>query len=315
MTTQLLEMNPEYYTVWNYRRLLLRSFFENATLSYPGSADDNTASDVIQRYITDDLGFLLPLLRKFPKCYWIWNYRLWLLVEASRLLPSPTVYQMWQKELGLVGKMLSLDSRNFHGWGYRRKIVSALEELSMAMGSAETSMTEDEFVYTTKMIGSNLSNFSAWHRRSKLIPRLLNERNASQAERRQFLDSELELVQRALWADPDSKDQSLWFYHQYLISNFSPRSNDDDSIMLKLPDEDKLAYLKAQIEDLLEMLDGAEACKWIYQRLLESSLMSKSIDGRWPVEVLELEIWVDKLLELDPMRRGRWQDLRKQILP
>ncbi|KAL8852128.1 MAG: hypothetical protein Q9221_002951 [Calogaya cf. arnoldii] len=315
MTTRLLEMNPEYYTIWNYRRLLLRSFFQDDTPSTSGTEDSSNKHSIVQQYITDDLAFLLPLLRKFPKCYWIWNYRLWLLAEATRLLPSPIVYQLWQKELGLVGKMLTLDSRNFHGWGYRRQVVSALEQLSMAMGSTTTSMTEDEFAYTTKMIESNLSNFSAWHRRSKLIPSLLSERNANHAERRKFLDGELALVQRALWADPDSKDQSLWFYHQYLISNFKSGSPQDDSVILTLSNEDKLAYLKAQIEDLLEMLDGAETCKWIYQRLVELSLMSKSRNDRWPVEVSDLEKWINKLLVLDPLRKGRWQDLRKQILP
>ena len=49
-------------------------------------------------------------------------------------------------------------------------------------------MTEQEFEYTTKMINSNLSNFSAWHNRSKLIPRLLGERNADHKSRRKFLD-------------------------------------------------------------------------------------------------------------------------------
>ena len=189
MTTQLLEMNPEYFTIWNYRRLLLRFFFEKTSPCTPGVEADSNKYDLIQRYITEDLGFLLPLLRKFPKCYWIWNYRLWLLAEATRLLPSSIVYQLWQKELSLVGKMLTLDSRNFHGWGYRRQVASALEELAVAMGSMSTSMTEDEFAYTTKMIESNLSNFSAWHRRSKLIPTLLNERNASHAKRREFLDN------------------------------------------------------------------------------------------------------------------------------
>ena len=189
MTTQLLEMNPEYFTIWNYRRLLLRFFFEKTSPCTPGVEADSNKYDLIQRYITEDLGFLLPLLRKFPKCYWIWNYRLWLLAEATRLLPSSIVYQLWQKELSLVGKMLTLDSRNFHGWGYRRQVVSALEELAVAMGSMSTSMTEDEFAYTTKMIESNLSNFSAWHRRSKLIPTLLNERHASHAKRREFLDN------------------------------------------------------------------------------------------------------------------------------
>ncbi|KAL8880275.1 MAG: hypothetical protein Q9198_002287, partial [Flavoplaca austrocitrina] len=241
-------MNPEYFTIWNYRRLLLRSFFENTSSSTPGVEADSNKYDIIQRYITEDLGFLLPLLRKFPKCYWIWNYRLWLLAEATRLLPSSVVYQLWQKELSLVGKMLTLDSRNFHGWGYRRQVVSALEELAVAMGSMSTSMTEDEFAYTTKMI------------------------------------EKLELIQRALWADPDSKDQSLWFYHQYLISNFRLGSTHDQSLMIDLSNEDKLVYLKTQVEDLLEMLQGAETSKWIYQRLIELSIMSKSLDGRWPVK-------------------------------
>lgn len=191
MTTKLLQMNPEYYTVWNYRRLLLRSFFAEPSMSRPKEKvmpDSNPNVEIVQQYIVDDLAFLLPLLRRFPKCYWIWNYRLWLLNEASLLLPSGVAYQLWQKELALVGKMLSLDSRNFHGWGYRRKVVGELENLSGKADLPGVSMTESEFNYTTKMIESNLSNFSAWHRRSKLIPKLLSERNANQAERRVFLD-------------------------------------------------------------------------------------------------------------------------------
>jgi hypothetical protein len=42
--------------------------------------------------LPDLLGFLIPLLRSFPKCYWIWNYRLWLLDEARRLLPLPEAF-------------------------------------------------------------------------------------------------------------------------------------------------------------------------------------------------------------------------------
>lgn len=49
-------------------------------------------------------------------------------------------------------------------------------------------MAKQEFDYTTKMIKGNLSNFSAWHNRSKLILRMLDEQSASDAERRQLLD-------------------------------------------------------------------------------------------------------------------------------
>ena len=49
-------------------------------------------------------------------------------------------------------------------------------------------MTKQEFDYTTKMISSNLSNFSAWHNRSKLIPKLLSEMKVDHEARRNFLD-------------------------------------------------------------------------------------------------------------------------------
>lgn len=87
-----------------------------------------------------------------------------------------------------MGKMLSLDSRNFLGWGYRRTVVAALESDTLTVGKDNSTMVEQEFRYTTKMIETNLSNFSAWHNRSKLMPRLLDERGADEAARLKFLD-------------------------------------------------------------------------------------------------------------------------------
>ncbi|KAL8973787.1 MAG: hypothetical protein Q9197_001977 [Variospora fuerteventurae] len=279
LTTKLLEVNPEYYTVWNHRRRLVRSFFPEGLRSDVddgGTPDDVSGFDAVRRYISDDLAFLLPLLRKFPKCYWIWKYRLWLLDEAILRLPLVAAHEIWQKELGLVGKMLSLDSRNFHGWGYRRKVVSTLEEISTGANPSSDSMTEAEFNYTTKMI------------------------------------QKFGLIQRALWADPDSNDQSLWFYHQYLILNFEPTAN-KDSILPDLSVEDKLYYIHTQITDLQDMLEGAETCKWIYQRLLDLALMSRALHSDWQIPSSDLESWIANLTHLDPLRKGRWNDLRSQM--
>lgn len=84
--------------------------------------------------------------------------------------------------------MLSLDSRNFHGWGWRRTVTQALESDALQSQGLTTNTTKEEFDYTTKMINSNLSNFSAWHHRSKLIPKLLIETKADHEARRKFLD-------------------------------------------------------------------------------------------------------------------------------
>jgi geranylgeranyl transferase type-2 subunit alpha len=144
--------------------------------------------EAVANLISDDLAFLIPLLRKFPKCYWIWNYRLWLLEQATRCLALDEARSIWQQELLLAGKMLSLDSRNFLGWGYRRTVIAALESDELLTEGPAKSMTGQEFEYTTKMINSNLSNFSAWHNRSKLIPRLLDQSEADGTARRKFLD-------------------------------------------------------------------------------------------------------------------------------
>lgn len=121
---------------------------------------------------------------QYPKCYWIWNYRVWVLERATELLETTAARTIWQEELGLVEKMLNRDKRNFHAWSYRRYVVSQLESAQLN----GKSLVEPEFEYTTRMIGQNLSNFSAWHNRAKLIPRLLDERKAGAAARKEFLN-------------------------------------------------------------------------------------------------------------------------------
>ena len=182
-TAELLKKNPEYYTVWNHRRRIFNYEFDNIHNSTAsGELEEHQRISQTLDLLHLDLQFLVPLLLKFPKCYWIWNHRLWLLERASVLLPRDNSLALWAEELGLVGKMLNRDSRNFHGWGYRRTVVDNIERLK------STSMAKDEFDYTTKMIGINLSNFSAWHNRSKLILRILDEQSASNEERKQMLD-------------------------------------------------------------------------------------------------------------------------------
>lgn len=134
--------------------------------------------------IKSELGFTVPLLMEFPKCYWIWKYRSWLLQQAIERLDPVVARRIWEEELGLDTKMLTKDRRNFHAWGYRRNVVKHLE--SAALNGK--SMLESEFEFTTKMIRVDLSNFSAWHNRSKLIPRLLDERGADAIARKKFFD-------------------------------------------------------------------------------------------------------------------------------
>ena len=182
-TAELLKQNPEYYTIWNHRRrIYVNEINDLAAQVESGEEKPESRNSQILDFIQLDLQFLFPLLVKFPKCYWIWNHRLWLLEQATACLPAEMATTLWTEELGLVGKMLTRDSRNFHGWGYRRTVIDSLEQLKTE------SMARGEFDYTTKMIKLNLSNFSAWHNRTRLILRTLEEQQASDEERKKMLD-------------------------------------------------------------------------------------------------------------------------------
>ncbi|KAL4872946.1 hypothetical protein BDV12DRAFT_161032 [Aspergillus spectabilis] len=304
--SELLKKNPEYYTAWNDRRRVLQH--EISQVVSEGSKE--TSENQITVLIKTDLQFLIPLLRSFPKCYWIWNYRLWLLDEAKRLLTTAIARKVWQEELGLVGKMLSLDSRNFHGWGYRRVVVETLESLSSPEEN-DQSLPQAEFKYAKKMIGTNLSNFSAWHYRTKLIQRLLSDRSASDEERKQMLEDELELIHRALC---DPYDQSLWFYHQNLMCTLDPTKS-SQTMAPNLTKAERLEYLHREIEEIQEMLDGAEDCKYLYQALIDCTLLAARVEGTTPDGDQKTQVlnWLSVLKKLDPLRVGRWLELEQSL--
>ena len=121
---------------------------------------------------------------------------------------------------------------------------------------------------------------------------------------------ELELIQRALWAGSD--DQSLWFYHQYLMGTFDPNLA-PNSMTPDLTVTEKIQYLRQEIERVQEMLEGAEDCRWIYLTLTNLSITFKLLANKWPVTVDHVEAWVAQLIELDPLRATRYLDLKRKI--
>ncbi|KAK2607008.1 hypothetical protein N8I77_005720 [Diaporthe amygdali] len=287
------------------------------TVSPGPSGDDDDGRDDGERekarendldMLRSELGFTVPLLMEFPKCYWIWKYRSWLLQQAIDRLDPAVARRIWEEELGLDTKMLSKDRRNFHAWGYRRNVVSHLESAVLN----GTSMIEFEFDFTSKMIRVDLSNFSAWHNRSKLIPRLLDERQADASARKKFFDDELAQIKEGLNVGPE--DQSLWYYHQFLMLDLIEHAK-RPTITAGFTVEERVKYITADIVDIKDLLEDYDDCKLIYEALIECTLALSTLQERKPSEgeLLDVETWLSKLQELDPMRRGCWDDLGRQI--
>ncbi|KAK9082490.1 hypothetical protein Syun_031693 [Stephania yunnanensis] len=185
VSSKLLELNPELYTAWNYRKLAV----EHALLS-----EEN--SDTIRAILDEELKVVENALRRNFKSYGAWEHRKWVLRKE---------YSSVDQELRLLDQFQKADSRNFHAWNYRR-FVAKLKNLP----------AEEELKYTTSMIESNFSNYSAWHNRSVILSHLLKENPQGLDSKHNVLKEEYDLVHQALFTDPD--DQSGWFYHLWLLA-------------------------------------------------------------------------------------------------
>ncbi|KAJ3396382.1 hypothetical protein HDU92_003224 [Lobulomyces angularis] len=183
LTTDLINLNIEYYTVWNYRRKIFINDFKTMSVA----SKDEVCSG--------ELKFVENCLKINPKSYWVWNQRRWILEN----MPNPT----WAREIYLVDGFLKADARNFHGWNYRRYVIS--------QSNLRTDV--EEFDFTTKKIYENFSNHSAWHSRSVLLPKIFKNRNDLQDAIDYLKD--LEIVRNAVYTDPD--DQSSWLYQKFLL--------------------------------------------------------------------------------------------------
>ncbi|KAG6832705.1 hypothetical protein H0H92_012277 [Tricholoma furcatifolium] len=206
LTSRLLQVNPEFYTIWNYRRAILLNGI------FPTSSPEE-----INVFITDELSGTMTALKAHPKIYWIWNHRRWCL-ENTPMGPNENGEESggwrkanWDKELYVVEKLLDADPRNFHAWNYRRYVLA-----SMTTPRSEKS----ELAYTSRKIEANISNFSAWHQRSKVLTSLWGGSSGVPAKFREeasatltptigddkeLVESEIAAIQELLDEQPDSK--------------------------------------------------------------------------------------------------------------
>ncbi|KAJ7582596.1 rab-protein geranylgeranyltransferase [Mycena floridula] len=282
LTTRILQLNPEFYTVWNYRRNILTNGIFKAS-----------SSQEINDMLSDDLAMTTTALKVHPKVYWIWTHRIWCLDNVPDGPGSADDdgdrdgwrKSYWDKEMLVVEKMLEADPRNFHAWRYRRYVLA-----NMPIPRSETS----ELTYTKRKIESNFSNFSAWHQRSKVLSSLWAQGALDPVESK---EKEFELVRDAMYTDPN--DQSVWIYHRWLVG-----AGDNPEI------------LHREIQIINELLDEQSDSKWCmesivhYNRLLLRQHATAESSEQLINESVRL---LDSLCELDPGRSRRYDEISESI--
>ncbi|OBA17978.1 hypothetical protein METBIDRAFT_13894 [Metschnikowia bicuspidata var. bicuspidata NRRL YB-4993] len=316
-TTKLLELNPEFNAVWNFRRNIFARLFET------GDVDRVEA-------LNSDLCMSMEMMKRYPKCYWIWNHRRWCL-ETLNITQSAD----WARELAIALKVLAMDSRNFHGWHYRRYVVSHIESEartnSMDPNKPEIEIDLREFNYTTETINKSTSNFSAWHNRMNLIIKIFRHLRKTE-DVCQILDSaaengsamlfkssqillqhELDLVKTGMFMDAD--DTSVWLYMQWLLT--------EDVLIEELSDEFYKELLELQLEcvkelNALEKEDsptGSENVWCLKTMIFLGALLNRGVEEQKSMAGIDDETLrlLHLLIELDPLRKGHYIDqlLRK----
>ncbi|KAJ8645573.1 hypothetical protein MRB53_007321 [Persea americana] len=226
MSAKLLEMNPEIYTAWNYRKLGVESNLQS--LSDP---------DSIKSLLDEELRVVESALRQNYKSYGAWHHRKWVLSKG---------YSSIEREFRLLDQFLKADSRNFNGWNYLR-FVAALQHVS----------EEEELKFTTDKINANFSNYSAWHNRSVLLSHLLNRKAQGFVPREKVLSEEYELVHQALFTDPD--DQSGWFYHLWLLDQ---TVNQDTTLLISSWPVHAVEGVNSSTVTVTSMLEKNENLIW-----------------------------------------------------
>lgn len=273
--------NPDEYTLWTFRREVLLLRTQSITTS--------VADDLWKK----ELNLTSGALRNHPKAYPAWQHRLWLLKDhkLSERLSSNIQQNAVLEEEHLSRQMLMKDPRNFHIWAHRMRVRSILSAQSpLQAGELERS----EFAFVENKINDDFANYSAWHRRSVLLPRIHFEPGPNVVQRR--IREELHYVRQAFYTEPDV--QSMWFYHRWLLAGAPVKGaqvildedvlkdelNAFDELLQLEPDAKYALQTKAHILQLLGRYDEALEClnrliqvvSFIYTDLIPSNVARAS---------------------------------------
>ena len=221
LAAKLCALNPEAATAWNFRR---RAAMEEVK----GNEETKEAR---ANAAVAELKVSEAALRRNPKSYCAWHHRRWVLntwiASEYRAKPFDAIVE---RECTLTEEFLGLDARNFHGWGYRRFLAEFTAEAP-----------ETELAFSQRLIDRDLSNYSAWHHRSAVLPAChatttgtgdrwsgtLGALSAAAGE----IPLDALLAEQALWfeaAVTEPADQAAWVYARW-VSGLGARLPDPDA--------------------------------------------------------------------------------------
>merc|ERR1711862_298062 len=158
LTKDALSLNAATYTVWQYRRVLVKElkvdlkeelrYVTQQINKHPKNYQVWHHRKVIVEWLGDsseELDFVASILKQDAKNYHAWQHRQWVL----------SYFSLWENELNYVSRLLAEDFRNNSAWNQRYFVISNTSKLT------EEVITR-EIQYTLGIIRKAPNNESAW---------------------------------------------------------------------------------------------------------------------------------------------------------
>jgi len=296
LTSKLLRINPDYYTLWNYRReILIGLHSENLGLhaDAPETCSNKISAALGSSVRDEELQMSTDAIMKNPKAYGAWWHRCWIMQRFD---------VNYDAELKLCSEFLHQDQRNFHCWNYRRYVVQT--------GCIPAS---DEFQYSTEKIEQNFSNYSAFHHRSVFIVQVEHKtvKNLKAA-----MQVEFAIIENATFTDP--YDQSAWWYHRFILHWMKNQVD----LNLKGDDADAgidlknwcVEILQLQIDNITSLIEFEPTCKWPVDSLVYLLTLVQEVQGEKSAEHQQrIHELLGTLKRLDPIRSRRYEETQEMV--
>lgn len=299
LTVQFLERDERNFHCWNYRRFVV------SMLLWQQSMDRNPG----------------VILDSSPG---VWNI---LLHDEEDTLGKESYHLMGAQIASSTTERTSKPSQS-EVFVNETELIASDNSAAATSRSVEEKAVEStdwiahEWEFTQEKIKQNFSNFSAFHYRSKLYHLSLQRRmkEGGVEAMSDQLRNELGLIENAVFTEPD--DQTAWWYQSFLLRQEEEVANSKTSSSSGSDSFNNDAVWMAHVENLRELAEEMAHSKWVLLGLINCGIMMIKQKRKEPVECgnevidgmkAELSSLCEKIMSLDPDRKGRYNSLMRRI--
>jgi len=146
-TSILLLFDPNHVTAANFRKQHIQHCSANRINACERHAADSAASHLLAQALSHELAFLTSLLtsplNKHAKSSTLWAHRLWIFqhlpdvimsMDDTKANASPTMQNIWTRELQIVMKAGERHPRNYYAWNYARQLICIVQSFVRSVG-------------------------------------------------------------------------------------------------------------------------------------------------------------------------------------